>query len=173
MVNYNAVIDIWYHDNDIVEPVDLVEAKEFCKIDISTDDNLITALIIAARQQCEAYTCVGFVEHYITAVVNNSNGGIYIPYGPLGEIFEVVDKEGNEMILNTDYKLQGNEFVRIMEPKVDEITIDYSTGYGYDIPSVLKTALLNQIYYLYDNRSQGVDDISPVAKLLLNPFRRV
>ena len=37
----------------------------------------------------------------------------------------------------------------------------------------LKTALLNAIYYLYDNRSEGADDIGPIAKMLLKPYRRV
>lgn len=172
MVNYNAVIDIQFNDGDITEPVQLTEAKNFCKIDISTDDDLLTAIIIGARQQCEAYTGVGFVEHNIVAVLNNSNGGIYIPYGPIQEIYEVTDNNGDTMILDSDYTLQGNEFKRIMTPKVEEITVTYFAGYN-QLPTVLKTALLNQIYYLYDNRSQGVDDISPIAKLLLNPYRRV
>ena len=41
------------------------------------------------------------------------------------------------------------------------------------LPEALKTALLNQVYYLYDNRSVGVDDISPIAKIILNLYKRV
>jgi len=172
MVNYNTVIDVQFNDGVITEPVQLSEAKDFCKIDISTDDTLITAIIIGARQQCEAYTGVGFVEHSITAVLNNSNGGIYIPYGPIIDVISVEDNEGNTLILDSDYTLQGNEFKRLLYPKTDEVTIEYTAGYA-ELPTVLKTALLNQIYYIYDNRSQGIDDISPIAKLLLNPYRRV
>jgi len=71
-VSYNSVLDIEFDDGEITEPVTLTEAKDFCKVDIGTDDDLIIALITAARQQCEAYTAVGFVVHDIVAIVNNS-----------------------------------------------------------------------------------------------------
>ena len=40
-VGYNSVLDIEFNDSEITEPVTLVEAKDFCKIDIGTDDNLV------------------------------------------------------------------------------------------------------------------------------------
>ena len=58
MVSYNSVLDIEFNDDNIVEPVTLTEAKDFCKVDIDTDDSLISALITAARQDCEAHTGV-------------------------------------------------------------------------------------------------------------------
>lgn len=172
MVEYNSVLDIEFNDADIVEPVTLVEAKDFCKVDIGTDDNLIISLITAARQQCEAYTGVGFVEHNIVAIVNNMNGDIYIPYGPISTINSITDADNNTLVLDTTYTVIGNQFKRLATPKQTNITIDYIGGYS-ELPNVLKTALLNQIYYLYDNRSIGVDDVSPIAKNLLNPYRRV
>ena len=171
-VGYNSVLDIEFNDGVITEPVTLTEAKDFCKVDIGTDDTLITALITAARQQCEAYTAVGFVPHDAVVILNNTNGDIYIPYGPIIAINQVTDEDGNVLVLDTDYTLSGNQFKRLLTPRLKNITIDYSTGYD-ELPNVLKTALLNQIYYLYDNRSIGVDDIAPIAKTLLNPYRRV
>ena len=172
MVEYNSVLDVQFQDGVITEPVTLTEAKNFCKIDISTDDDLINVLITAARQMCEAYTGVGFVEHEAVAVLNNSNGDIYIPYGPLVAINSVENEQGTVLILDTNYTLGGNEFKRLRTPHANNITIDYITGYT-TLPDVLKTALLNQVYYLYDNRSVGVDDISPIAKIILNLYKRV
>jgi hypothetical protein len=172
MVDYNSVLDVQFQDGVITEPVTLTEAKNFCKIDISTDDDLINVLITAARQMCEAYTGVGFVEHQAVAVLNNSNGDIYIPYGPMIAINSVENDNGRVLVLDLDYTLGGNEFKRLWTPLANNITIDYITGYT-TLPDVLKTALLNQVYYLYDNRSVGVDDISPIAKTLLNLFKRV
>ena len=40
MVSYNSVLDIEFNDDNIVEPVTLTEAKDFCKVDIDTDDSL-------------------------------------------------------------------------------------------------------------------------------------
>jgi uncharacterized phiE125 gp8 family phage protein len=172
MVEYNSVLDIQFDDVDILEPVTLTEAKNFCKIDISTDDDLINILITAARQMCEAYTGVGFIEHNAVVVLNNSNGDIYIPYGPMIAINSVVNDQGTTLVLDTDYTIGGNEFKRLRTPLTNNITIDYSTGYT-ELPEALKTALLNQVYYLYDNRSVGVDDISPIAKIILNLYKRV
>ena len=171
-VGYNSVLDIEFTETEITEPVTLVEAKDFCKVDIGTDDNLIISLITAARQQCEAYTGVGFVIHDAVAILNNINGDIYIPYGPLIAINQVTDEDGNILVLDSTYFVIGNQFKRLATPRVKNITIDYTTGYS-ELPNVLKTALLNQIYYLYDNRSIGTEDISPIAKNLLNPYRRV
>jgi len=172
MVDYNSVLDVQFQDGEITEPVTLTEAKNFCKIDISTDDDLINLLITAARQMCEAYTGVGFVEHDVVAVLNNMNGDIYIPYGPMIAINSVENEQGTVLILDTNYTIGGNEFKRLKTPLQNNITIDYTTGYT-TLPEALKTALLNQVYYLYDNRSVGVDDISPIAKIILNLYKRV
>jgi len=172
MVNYNSVLDIEFIDDDIIEPVTLSEAKDFCKIDIGTDDALVTALITAARQMCEAYTGVGFVVRELTAVLNNCNGDIYIPYGPIVEIISVTDENDTSLVLGTGYTLSGISFKRLASPKDTNVTVNYIAGYSV-LPEVLKTAVLNQVYYLYDNRSQGVDDIGPIAKSLLNIYRRV
>lgn len=172
MVEYNSVLDIQFDDVDILEPVTLTEAKNFCKIDISTDDDLINVLITAARQMCEAYTGVGFIQHNAVAVLNNSNGDIYIPYGPMIAINSVVNDQGTTLVLDTDYTIGGNEFKRLRTPHDNNITIDYTTGYT-TLPEALKTALLNQVYYLYDNREVGTDDISPISKIILNLYKRV
>jgi uncharacterized phiE125 gp8 family phage protein len=171
-VGYNSVLDVVFNHDDIIEPVTLVEAKDFCKIDIGTDDNLIISLITAARLMCEAYTGVGFVVHNAVATLNNINGDIYLPYGPLQAINQVTDQNGNILILDISYSLSGYQFKRLQSPRAKNILIDYITGYTV-LPAILKTALLNQIYYLYDNRSQATDQISPIAKNLLNPYRRV
>ena len=51
-----------------VEPVTLAEAKTHCRVDTSTDDAYLSALIKAAREYCEAYCDETFVhsQHRMT-----------------------------------------------------------------------------------------------------------
>lgn len=180
---YNSIVDIEFNDQNIVEPITLTETKDFCKIDINTDDNLIVELITIAREMCEDYTNIGFVEHNVTAIVNNFNGGITLPFGPVGTINQVTDKNGNVLVLDTDYTIVGNQFKRLMTPKCGGITIDYQAGYT-TLPNKMRLALLNTVYYLYDNRAQSINHIydknvptignlGPISEMLLKPLRRV
>lgn len=172
MVAYNSILDIEFNDEGIIEPVLLTEAKDFCRIDIGTDDTLITAIITAARQQCEAFTGVGFVYREIVAVVNNENGNIYLPYGPIGDISSVTNDQGTTLVLDQSYSVSGNQWKRLLTPHENNITVSYFGGYQ-TIPEVLKLGLLNAIYYMYDNRAQAAEDIGPIAKMILKPFQRV
>jgi uncharacterized phiE125 gp8 family phage protein len=183
MVAYNSVLDLEFNDGVIIEPITLAETKDFCKIDIDTDDALIEQLIVIAREMSEDYTNIGFIEHQITAVVNNINGGIFIPYGPIIEIIQVTNSRGDILILDTNYTLQGNQFKRLMTPCQTDITIVYQAGYT-ELPLKMKLALLNTVYYLYDNRAQSINHIydknvptignlGPISEMLLKPLRRV
>lgn len=180
---YNSISDVQFNDASIIEPVTLAEAKNFCKIDIDTDDVLIESIITSAREMCEDYTNIGFVVHDIIAVINNPNGGINLPYGPTGVISEVKNADGDILEEETEYTLSGNLFKSILTPKEDGLAITYSTGYEV-LPNRLKLALLNTIYYLYDNRAQSVNhiydknvpmigNIGPISEMILKPLSRV
>lgn len=169
MATYNQILDTQL-EAVTTEPLTLQEAKDFCKIDIDTDDDIVEALIIAARQMCEAYTNISFVQRECVAEIDNTNGNTYLPYGPVGDVSEVLYADGNELT-GTEYEIKGTEFKRIAYPKT-LVTVTYEAGYT-DLPEILKTALKNAVYYLYDNRAQATDGIGDIATKLLKPFRRV
>jgi len=54
-----------------IEPLELADAKIHCRVDTTYDDNLITALIIMARQ---------FVEQYIISSLITQNWSVYYDY---------------------------------------------------------------------------------------------
>jgi len=183
MVNYNSVLDTEFNDGEISEPVTLAEVKNFCKIDINTDDDILIELITTAREMCEDYANISFVDHTITTIVNNCNGGISLPYGPIKEVTQVKNSDGDILMLEEDYTISGNSFVRLLTPKLDNIEVTYLTGYS-SLPKKMKLALLNCIYYLYDNRAQSIDHIydknvptignlGPISEMILKPLRRV
>ena len=170
MVSYNQTIDIVKEDVTD-EPVTLAEAKAFCKVDVSDDDDLIAELITAAREYCESYTGIAFVKREFITTFNNCNGGYYLPYGPIEELTKLEDEDGTE-IEAADYKVAGTNWMKIKEPKALQLTATYTGGYE-TLPNILKTALLNAIFYLYDNRSVATDSIGPIAESKLKMYRRV
>jgi uncharacterized phiE125 gp8 family phage protein len=164
-----------------VEPVTLAEVKAYAKIDTGTDDDsIITDLITAAREQCEDFTGISIVNRTVTAVLNNGCGGIYLPYCPFINLFSILDDDGN-VISTDDYKLSGILFPQLIYPHC-KVTVMYTAGYGLP-PQRIKTAILQQTFYLYENRGESAVisrsgivaelTLSPQAKATLQRFRRV
>lgn len=174
MSNFNAVLDCKF-ESESSEPVTLEEVKLWLRIDsdLTEDDTLLTALITAARVQCENATGVSFVPKTVTAIVNNSCGNIFLPYCPLihgsSEDITLTDIDGNAV----ENQIGGNDYPFIISPVSTYLKAVYSAGYEY-LPEDLKTALKMQIGYLYENRGDLNDkaSISPVAKTILNQYDR-
>lgn len=169
-LSYNQVLDLIDVEpsGDHVEPVDLTEVKNFCKIDVSEDDSLITMLITACRIECEQLTNIGFVKRDIILVQNNGNGGAYLPLGPNGAVSEVKDYE----TVITTAKFTGTAFKQIQEPWSDRLTITYTTGYE-TLPQNLKLALLECIFYRYDERKVRENAHPPIYLDLLKQVARI
>lgn len=176
-VRDNAVIDIEFIEDSGVqsEPVTRSEALAHCRIDdLGQDTDIIDVFITTARQQCEDFTNIGFINRNIVAVLNNSLGNGYIPYGPNIEVSKVETIEGIELSLsNGEYEVTGTNFKALKTPVLDWVKLTYTAGYT-SLPQVLKTALLQQVSYLYEHRGEtDANQLSPIAKSLLKPHRRV
>lgn len=189
-MNYNLVIDVKATEvSSPTEPVTLAEAKEWCKIelDITEENTLITELIKTARLQVEGFLNISLVDKTIEAVVNNSLGGIELPYQPLKTFTSLKDEDGNALVVNSDYKLQGVFFKTIKSPCSDYLVANYTTGYTTEnpLPKQFKTAVLQQVAYLYENRGDTPanattqnnrtvpTELSPMVELTLFPYRRI
>lgn len=172
-MTYNQTYDLTFDEDSSApsEPVTLEEAKLFCKIDVDEDDALIEDVLIpAARQMCEDYSNIGFVRRTITATFNNGNGGYYLPLGPVYGTPTGVNEYGTAL---TTLNIPEGTWRQVLEPRLERMSVTYEAGYE-TLPQKLRTALLNQIMFLYDNRSQGVDGaMSHEAQLILNPLRRI
>jgi uncharacterized phiE125 gp8 family phage protein len=189
-MNYNAVLDVKIDEgNTPTEPLTLNEAKEWCKIElaIAEEDALITELIKTARLQVEGFLNISLVDKTIEAAINNSLGGIELPYGPLKTFTSLKDEDGNILSVDTDYKLQGVFFKSIKTPCSSFLIANYTTGYtsANPLPMNFKTAVLQQVAYLYENRGDTPanattqnnrtvpTELSQIVELTLSPYRRV
>jgi len=166
-IAYNAVLSTVFSGESTTEPVTLDEAKNWCRIDVTDDDTLIEDIIIpAAREVCENYANLSFIARTVTAKIQNGLGNFYLPYGPVVAITAATDYNLNNIF--TDFSLDT------VYPQ--PITVVYTAGYADGtLPKNLKTAVLCQIAWIYENRGDltvgpGVSDLS---KLLLNQVRNV
>lgn len=162
---YNAVLSTSFSDEG-GEPVTLQEAKDWCRIDVTDDDTLITSLITAARIICEQHANLSFIARTVTAKIKNGLGGIVPPYGPVISVTSAKDSDDVDI---TDF-----DFDNAYSGK---ITVVYEAGYNQDnpLPQNLKTAILNQIGFLYENRGDVrlQSSLSEEAKLILNQVRNI
>jgi uncharacterized phiE125 gp8 family phage protein len=167
------------------EPVSVADFKLYAKLDTGTlDDTIIAELITTSREQCEDYTGVSIITRSVTATLNNSNGGIYLPYCPFISLTSIVDCDGNA-ILPANYKLSNQfgtgYFPQLLWPCDRQVTLVYTAGYGVP-PAKFITAIKQQTFFLYENRGddpliyRGVEaaiTLSPQALATLQRLRRV
>lgn len=144
--------------------------QHYGKIDTSDEDTLIEALIPAARQMCERYVGILFIAREVTATLNNLNGGVYLPYGPIGQLYTITDINGNT-IASGSYQLTNTAFKQLQYPTYDWISITYDGGYT-TCPQNLITAVKEQTLWLYDNRGKEGVGMAPNAQMILNPLKR-
>lgn len=180
---FNGVLDLDNGDDGtLTEPVTLTEAKAWCRISVTDDDSLITALITTARQMCEQYTGIYFIQRAITVVLNNPLGGVFLPFGPVSLPVTSIKDENGTAISSSEYQISGTIFPQLVLPKLERITVQYDAGYT-TLPQQFKNGILAQIAFLYENRGEEelrsrtgtvVElGLSSVAKTILKPLRRV
>src|SRR6478735_10890345 len=153
----------------LTEPITLAQAKAWLKVTHDDEDVIITALITAARQTCEGYISKSFVERTLTAIVRNDLGNIKLPYGPVGNVTGVFDIDGGE-ITGTSYAITGVSDKRLGYPMCGYVKVIYTAGYAV-LPQQFKTALLQQLSWLFVNR--GDENIEALTKVILSPYRSI
>jgi hypothetical protein len=125
------------------EPVTLAEAKAFCRIDVDDDDALVSALIASARLHVEAMTGRALVEQTWRLSLSCAPRLVELPVAAAIALVAAPDGAA----------LQGDA-VLLRETGGDDVTIDYTAGYGDAdaVPADLKQAVLTLVAYWYENR---------------------
>lgn len=158
------------------EPVTLDEAKAHCRVEITADDSLITALIVAARQVVETLTkrCLVTTTFDLTLeyfppgpALQQSSGRIRIPNPPLQSVttLKYYDSEGTLATWDaSNYRVLAgtpgsivpvyNEDWPTIREQPEAVVVRYVAGYGdaEDVPQSLKQAVLLLVGHWYENR---------------------
>lgn len=174
------------------EPVTLAEAKLHCKADGTDDDTLITALIVAARQQAEQRTGRALVTQQWEQTLDRFPlDSIDLSYPKLVSVESVTYLDANgarQTLANTEYQVVTDELVGRILPAYGKswpscrvqpgsVAINYTCGYGAAaaVPQGIKTWMLLAVGTWYARREGVVD--AQVGELprdffaaLLDPF---
>ena len=169
------------------EPVSLAEAKDYINYlgtDSGTED-IIEFIITSARLRLEHYLGRNMAEKTMVLNISDVTNKIDLPYGPINAIVDVkvYDEDGAEdetLTADDDYYLIGDfdKFLKMESYALGGyLNIEYTAGYGantYTLPGPLKTALLRQIKYDYDNRGRGdAEAIENNVRKMLDGYKRV
>ena len=158
------------------EPVTLMEAKAHLRIDGSEEDELLSALITAAREMAEEYTRRAFITQTWELALDSASGKVYLPRPPVQTIDEIM--LDGEMVAIENYIFLGEN---VFCPKIPlyaanpgGLVIRYISGYGSnatDIPQAIRQAILMLITHLYEHRGDEKVEIPTTIKALLQPYR--
>lgn len=177
-----------------VEPVSLAEAKSWLREDSSDEDQLIQALIVAARMTLEAYTRRFFVTQNWRLILDawpsslRATSTVALPFAPFQTVTAIRVYDVNDASLlvgSTTYRApsatDAGRIVFNSAPPApgranDGVEIDLTVGYGSlaaQTPEPLRRAILTLVAYWRENR--GDDDGSALPKSVIplaSPFRR-
>jgi len=173
------------------EPLTLAEVKAHLRVDGADSDTLLTALIIAARENAEKYLRRALITQTIQARYDSFSYDMYIPRPRLVSVSYVkyLDADGVEQTLDpSKYKVDSySEPARILPAyglvwpvtrhEMNAVTVEFIAGYGAaaDVPQAIKQAMLLHVGHMFENREQTtpvqIYDVPMSYDALMAPYR--
>lgn len=172
--------------NNPTVPVSLSDAKAFLRVDTTADDALITYLIEASVEWGEGYCNRDFrvkdwIGYYSTLCLTNSEPYPFVELSksPINSV-DAVDISVNGLYTATTQfiRKRQNSYDRILftgTPLLDDsvgytFKVTFSSGYS-SLPNGLKTAILEHVSFLYENRADAPSEPPEQIKKLYHRFR--
>lgn len=152
------------------ELVTTQEVKDFVRIDTSSDDAIISRMIVTARIWCENYIGKDIVAKNRTFYLQEVDDRFTLPFSPIASISSVTSK--NTAIAFESYGLDDT-IIEIGSLPADEVKVTYiTTGISDDL---IKEAILHLVSTYYDNRADFIDgnisEIPTSAKNILQSYK--
>lgn len=160
------------------EPVSLADAKAHAKIDVDADDAILATYIQAARELVEQFTGRALItqtwEVYLDRFPSECDPdgeAIVLPWPPLQAVVSIQSIPTTGTVLTgvpvaADYTVDAiAEPARIVpayglgwpdtKPVPNAVQVAFNAGYGAaaDVPAALRTAIMQLVTDMYDNRS--------------------
>ena len=155
------------------EPVTIIGVKAQSRVDITDDDDLIYAQIVAARELCELQARRAFVTQTLAVTLDAwpANGIIELPRPPLQSVTSIkyTDEDGNQSTFASSNYIVDTANNRVVLKssatwpsdvlqRVAAILVTFVAGYSTsaDVPTIYKQAILLTIGHWYENREAVV-----------------
>ena len=179
----------------LVEPVTLATARAHLRLDTSDEDDLVIALIAAARLLLEAQTARAFITQSWRWVIDAWPGSrLVLPIAPLQSVTSIGLRDDEGTLTPVDaslYTVFAGETGEVhlkagchwpLPPReAGGIEVAFTAGYGAgadDVPSPLRQAMLLLIAHWFEHREPvsfaGSAIGTPLTvDMLTAPYRRV
>ena len=160
------------------EPVSLVEAKAYLRVDNTDEDTLIGTLITAARQWVESYLDRALILRQLVLRLDTFPVEIELPQPPLStfgtttavSVTYTLETGTTATLSSSEYRIDRTSTPGVLRQNYsgswpghlndyNSIAVTYWAGYGSDegdIPPAIKNAILLKIGHLFENRSAVV-----------------
>lgn len=183
------------HTPPLIEPVSLDEAKQYLKIDTNAEDDLISRLIVTARQHVETLSDLILIEQIWRVYFNNwpSNAQLTLPVMPISTITSLKTYNQEDVASEIDAVHYYGDSIStppqlILRPSrswikparpVNGIEVEVVAGFGpmaSDVPEPLRQAILLLVAHWYENRHAACDgqpnhDINAAINKVIAPFK--
>ncbi len=176
-----------------IEPVTLTEAKLHSRVDGTTEDALITALIVSGRELAEKFQNRAYITQTLEVTYDGWPNGtiITLPMPPLIDVVRIryYDTDNNDDDMDAaDYFVDTDSepgrvslaydaaWPSIQLRPINGVQIRFEAGYGAlatDVPQNVKDAILLYVNYRYHNRESEREDAPVQFYNLLWPDRVV
>lgn len=162
MVNYNLIRDFKVTTDMVAEPVDLLTAKKWLRVEFATDDQLIQDIIKSVRLQLEKLTGRSFGYKSMTALIDvcDCSQWVELPYGPVDVINSVERRYSiatyetlteSTSTVSGDYELFGSFDSKIKVDSNGMYRFTYQGGFS-ELPEDLLHDMKVLTAYYYENR---------------------
>jgi uncharacterized phiE125 gp8 family phage protein len=179
-----------------LEPISLAEAKAHLRLDTSTEDLLITALISTARLQIEAALSIALIHQTWTYVLDRwpPTPNINLPLSPVAELLAVRTFDQDHLPTPqplTAFQLDGSATPPRLRRNasttaptlraMNAIEISFIAGFGAtpaSVPAPIRQALLLLVAHWFEHRDpadaeQPATTIPDAISSLIAPWRPV
>ena len=174
------------------EPLTLTEVKLFLRVDDTTENDLITSLITAARSLVEGHTWMPLISQTWAMQFDKSelNNLIWnVNKAPLSSFSSITYYDSNndlQTLATTEYEtdIYGSparfrlKSVPVVYDRMNALQVNFVCGYANAaaVPQPIKQAMLMIIGHLYENRQTvitgtQVNEIPMSSEYLLQPYR--